>query len=103
MSEKLVKAENFIAGEFKAAASGKYLDSYEPSTGKVWAQIPDSDSADVDKAVKAAQEAFPSWKRLSVNDRAQHLFAAAEVVMASGTRKARSQVPLRCAQWARKF
>ena len=75
----LLKAENFIDGQFETTLN--YLDSYEPATGKVWAQIPDSDETVVDKAVKAAQKAFPAWKNLGVNQRAKYLLDAADVLM----------------------
>jgi len=31
------------------------------ATGKVWAKIPDSDSATVGRAVQAAKDAFVTW------------------------------------------
>ena len=74
----MLKAENFIDGHFEATKN--YLDSYEPGTGQVWAQIPDSDDQDVDKAVQAAKTAFKSWKKLSVNQRAQYLIKAADLL-----------------------
>jgi acyl-CoA reductase-like NAD-dependent aldehyde dehydrogenase len=49
--------ENFIGGSF--VKSSKYLDSFDPSTGEIWAQIPDSDPTDVDDAVQHARNAFP--------------------------------------------
>ena len=75
---KMLKVENFIDGQFEATKD--YLDSYEPGTGQVWAQIPDSDDQDVDKAVQAAKKAFKSWKKLSVNQRAQYLIKAADLL-----------------------
>ena len=48
--------ENFINGEF--VSSNEYIDSYEPSTGDVWARVPNSTVQDVDDAVQAAKEAF---------------------------------------------
>lgn len=36
----------------------RLLDSCDPSTGKVWAKIPDSGKEEVDAAVKAARAAF---------------------------------------------
>ena len=74
----MLKVENFIDGQFEATKD--YLDSYEPGTGQVWAQIPDSDDQDVDKAVQAAKKAFKSWKKLSVNQRAQYLIKAADLL-----------------------
>ena len=74
----MLVAENFINGQFKASKA--YLDSYEPGNGQVWAQIPDSDPEDVDQAVQAAKTAFKSWKKLSVNQRAQYLIKAADLL-----------------------
>ena len=47
---------------------------------RVWAKIPDSDEATVDKAVKAAKKAFNGWKNLSVGKRADYLNKAADVL-----------------------
>ena len=74
----MLVAENFINGQFQASKG--YLDSYEPGNGKVWAQIPDSDPEDVNQAVQAAKTAFKSWKKLSVNQRAQYLIKAADLL-----------------------
>lgn len=52
-----IKVQNFIDGKFLDC--DKYLDSYDPSTGSVWAEIPDSTSLDVENAVNAAKKAFP--------------------------------------------
>ena len=74
----MLVAENFINGQFQASKA--YLDSYEPGNGQVWAQIPDSDPEDVNQAVQAAKTAFKSWKKLSVNQRAQYLIKAADLL-----------------------
>ena len=77
-NSELVIVQNFIDGQFEASDS--YLDSLEPANGKVWAKIPDSDEAVVDKAVKAAKKAFKGWKNLSVGKRADYLSRAADVL-----------------------
>ena len=48
------KLQNFIDGKFTSPKNGGYFDNYEPGTGKVYSLIPDSDSEDVELAVKAA-------------------------------------------------
>jgi len=48
----------FINNQFVDAVSGKTFDTINPATGEVIASIAEADSADVDKAVKAAKEAF---------------------------------------------
>ena len=55
------KLQNYIDGELVAPRAGGYLDDVDPSTGEVYAQIPDSDAEDVDRAVAAADRAFPGW------------------------------------------
>jgi aminomuconate-semialdehyde/2-hydroxymuconate-6-semialdehyde dehydrogenase len=60
---------NYINGTLQNPIGNKYLDNYEPATGQVWAQIPDSDSADVALAYAAAKEAFPAWSKTSLEER----------------------------------
>lgn len=42
-----------IGAGWTAAESGATLDSVDPSTGEVWARVPDAGAADVDRAVAA--------------------------------------------------
>merc|ERR1712156_311756 len=77
-NSELVIVQNFIDGQFEGSDS--YLDSFEPGNGRIWAKIPDSDEAVVDKAVKAAKKAFKGWKNLSVGKRADYLSRAADVL-----------------------
>lgn len=55
--ESKVVVSNFINGDF--VSTDKYIDSFDPSTGKVWAKIPDSGENEVNEAVSAAKAAFP--------------------------------------------
>ena len=66
-----MKIENYINGAMHAPASGDYLDNYDPSRGKVYGQIPDSDERDVQAAVNAASAAFPMWSTLPVKTRSE--------------------------------
>ncbi|MGJ8660758.1 MAG: aldehyde dehydrogenase [Bacteroidota bacterium] len=59
------KLRNYINGKLVAPTFGKYIDNYEPATGKVYSLIPDSDEKDVELAVQAAEKAFPDWAGLS--------------------------------------
>lgn len=65
------KLTNFIDGEFVAPQSKKYLDNFDPSTGKVYSQTPDSDELDTIQAISAAKRAFKSWSETSVEERAK--------------------------------
>ena len=57
----MVTIENYIGGGMVQPASREYLDNFEPATGTVYSQIPDSDDRDVNLAVDAARTAFPGW------------------------------------------
>lgn len=59
--ESKVVVSNFINGEF--VSTDKYIDSFDPSTGEVWAKIPDSGEKEVNEAVSAAKAAFPKYKK----------------------------------------
>lgn len=69
MSDAIVFA-NYIDGCQCASRNGRYLDVHEPAIGAVYAQCPDSDAADIDAAVSAAQRAFPAWAATSTVERA---------------------------------
>ncbi len=57
--------ENFIGGNFIGPLSGEFLDNYNPATGSIVGQTPNSHKKDIDLAVKAAQQAFPEWSNTS--------------------------------------
>ncbi|MGH8165817.1 MAG: aldehyde dehydrogenase family protein, partial [Woeseiaceae bacterium] len=82
---------NYIGGARAAPRSGRYLDDYEPATGKVYAQVPDSDAADLEAAVAAAQSAFGGWSRAPAAERARWLNAIAERIEASAEALAKAE------------
>ena len=55
------KILNYIDGKWCEPSEGKWIDNYQPATGKVYSQIPDSGAEDVEMACQAAQGAFKSW------------------------------------------
>lgn len=69
---------HYINGEFVPPTSGNYLPNIEPATGKAYGEIPDGDTADVARAVEAAQAAFPAWSTCGVEVRAKYLAAIAK-------------------------
>jgi aminomuconate-semialdehyde/2-hydroxymuconate-6-semialdehyde dehydrogenase len=56
------------------------MDNYNPSIGKVYSLIPDSDEEDVKKAVEAANKAFPAWSTMRKDDRAQWILKLADLL-----------------------
>ncbi|XP_038051835.1 2-aminomuconic semialdehyde dehydrogenase-like [Patiria miniata] len=73
-----IVVENFIGGEFLRTES--YLDSYDPSTGEVWARIPDSGEAEIERAVQAAKSAFPGWSSTPAEERSRIMQRIADIV-----------------------
>jgi aldehyde dehydrogenase (NAD+) len=70
----------FIGGQFRAPASGEYFPSVNPATAQPLIEVAQSGAADVDAAVAAAREAFPSWSALPGHARARYLYAIARQV-----------------------
>src|SRR5271167_4139912 len=64
---------NYIGGEWRAPASGKYFDNISPITGQPVCEIARSDAADIDAALDAAHAAKDAWGRTSPAERAQIL------------------------------
>src|SRR3989449_2639420 len=67
----------FINGQWVKPASGQYLDSINPSTGKPLAQVAAANSDDVNAAVAAARAAFETWGKTPGHVRARYMYAIA--------------------------
>ena len=74
------KILNYINGELVEPFSGSYLENYNPSNGKVYSLIPDSDKQDVLHAVSSAKNAFPSWKNTPKQERSDLLMKLADLI-----------------------
>ncbi|MBK7107914.1 MAG: aldehyde dehydrogenase [Chitinophagales bacterium] len=72
--------QNYIGGKFVAPQNGKYMPDFNPATDEVIAQIPESNSDDVNDAVQAAKNAFPAWSHLSITKRSKILYRIAELI-----------------------
>ncbi|XP_051152563.1 aldehyde dehydrogenase family 2 member C4-like [Andrographis paniculata] len=72
----------FINGEFVDAVSGKTFETIDPRTGEAVASIAQGDKEDVDKAVKAAREAFDNgpWPRLPGSERRRIMLRFADLM-----------------------
>jgi len=74
------KIQNYINGELKSPVSEKYLDNYNPSQGKIYSLIPDSNEKDVELAVESAKKAFPIWSKTPKNERSKILVKLADLI-----------------------
>jgi aminomuconate-semialdehyde/2-hydroxymuconate-6-semialdehyde dehydrogenase len=73
---------NYIDGRLQKPLADQWLDNYEPATGKVYSQIPDSDSKDVALATQAAKAAFESWSNAPLEERMLLLLKIADGIEA---------------------
>lgn len=71
---------NYINGTFYEPQSGEYLSSFNPATGELYMQVPDSGVEDVNLAVKAAQRAFQAWSSYSIEKRTRIMVRIADLI-----------------------
>ena len=73
-----------IGGEWVDSSDGRTFDVETPARrGSVIAQVPRAGAEDVDRAVKAAAAAFPSWRSVAPRDRGRILARIADDVEAA--------------------
>ena len=71
----------FINGEFTAPKSKKYFETINPATETVLAEVADGGAADVDAAVRAAEEAYRRrWSKLSPEKRGKYVYRIARLL-----------------------
>ncbi|MGH2534519.1 MAG: aldehyde dehydrogenase family protein [Thermomicrobiales bacterium] len=84
MSATMTKPEtfmNYIAGEWRAAASGETFENRNPAdTDELIGRFAASGAEDVERAVTAAVEVAESWRQTSAIARANILFKAAQIL-----------------------
>jgi betaine-aldehyde dehydrogenase len=88
MATTLGTLSNFIAGE-QAPGDGETEAILNPATGEGLAHAHNSTPADVDRAVRAAREAFGGWSQTTPAQRAAALLALADKVAEHGEEIAR--------------
>jgi aldehyde dehydrogenase (NAD+) len=71
-----------INNQWVPSASGKTFPTINPSTGEEICQIAEADAADVEKAVKAAREAFNrgAWRKMAASERGRLLNRLADLM-----------------------
>lgn len=76
------KYKMFINGEWIDSSSGEKFEVFDPSTGKVFENVPSASSEDVDRAVEAARTTFDKgvWSKAPPADRANTLLKVASML-----------------------
>jgi aminomuconate-semialdehyde/2-hydroxymuconate-6-semialdehyde dehydrogenase len=75
-----MEIKNFINNKECIPLSGLWLDNYEPASGTVYGEIPDSNADDVEKAYQAASTAFNGWSNTSVEARSKIMLRIADLI-----------------------
>lgn len=71
----------FINGKFEKPVSKKYFGTISPSSEEKLSEVADANTADVDKAVKAARQAYDRyWKKLSGAERGKYIYRIARMI-----------------------
>lgn len=71
----------FINGEWVKPLSHKYFDTINPANEEKLAEVAEANAADVDRAVKAARNAYEKvWKKMPAKERAKYIFRIARMI-----------------------
>ncbi len=71
----------FIGGQFVKPTSGKYFDTINPANEEKLAKVAEANTADVDKAVKAARTAYDkTWKKMPAKERGKYIYRIARMI-----------------------
>jgi aldehyde dehydrogenase (NAD+) len=75
-----VQTKLYIDGEFTDGQDGRSIEVVNPADGTVLAMVAEARAEDVDRAVAAAQRAFPRWAARPAAERGRLLLALADAI-----------------------
>ena len=75
----MIKISNYINGQLENNSSN-FIDVFNPSIGKVYAQCQDSSKKDLNKAIKSSENSFLEWSNKKQQDRSDFLFLIADLI-----------------------
>lgn len=75
--------DHFIGGQFEPSSNGEYFDDTNPATGELICRVASGNAQDIDKAVKAAKQAYETgpWARMSVAERAKVIHKIGDLIL----------------------
>jgi betaine-aldehyde dehydrogenase len=74
------RARMLVNGEWVESAGGEYLPVENPANRRTIAEVPRGDAEDVDRAVRAAHEAFTKWRLVAPRERGRLLMKIADAM-----------------------
>lgn len=66
----LLRQQGYINGDWVDADSGETIDVTNPATGEVIATVPKMGAEETKRAIDAANDAWPAWRKMLAKDRA---------------------------------
>ncbi len=66
--------DHYIGGAWTRSSGAEYLQVVNPATMELLGRVPAGTKEDTDAAVRAADAAYPGWRRTPPEDRIQYLF-----------------------------
>ncbi len=69
----MIEGRMLINGQMTESESGRWIPCINPATEEEIGRIPRASEKDAEAAIQAAQEAFPAWKMLSIDQRGAYL------------------------------
>jgi len=86
--------QHFIGGEYVNPVGGEWFESIDPYRGEPWAKIPRGNKADVDKAVKVANDAMwrGPWSTMTASARGKAMRKLGDLVAENAERLAEIEV-----------
>src|SRR5437867_2145782 len=71
----------FINGEWVTPLANNYFDTINPANEEKLSEVAEANDADVDKAVKAARNAYEKvWRKMLPKERAKYIFRIARMI-----------------------
>jgi malonate-semialdehyde dehydrogenase (acetylating) / methylmalonate-semialdehyde dehydrogenase len=77
---EIKRISHWIGGKLVAGESGRSGPVYNPATGEQTGEVDFATAEEVDRAVQAAKEAFPSWRAVSLSRRQELMFRIRQLV-----------------------
>ena len=79
----ILKLNAYIAGEWSNADTGMRYPIINPADGNQLGEVPDMGESDTERAIRAAEAAWPEWRRKTASARASILMRWYELVLAN--------------------
>ncbi len=87
----MIIIQNYINGELTAPEKGGFLDDFEPATGKLYAQCPDSSDGDLERAIDSAESAYSDWSNMPAEQRSKIMTKLADLIDANADALAKAE------------